>query len=73
MNIKILLAACCILSTAAMSLASTSIAKECYDKNQQFASNHTTNNNYLTYMIVMGVVCIITSFIMMYMGSKALP
>jgi hypothetical protein len=54
-----------------MSLASTSIGKECYDKNSSFASSKKDNNNYLTYMIVMGVIFILASFGGMYLGSKA--
>lgn len=70
MDPKMILMACCLLSVAVMSLASTSIGKECYDKNSSFASSKKDNGNYLTYMIVMGVLFIVASFGGMFMATK---
>jgi len=61
----------CMLVAAIMTLASTSIAKQCYNDNSSYKTSHKTNNDYLTYMIVMGVVIILASFGGMYMGYKA--
>jgi hypothetical protein len=71
MNINYIILACCILATAVMSLASTSIAQQCYNDNSSYKTSHTTNNDYLTYMIVMGVVFIVASFGGMFLGYKA--
>jgi hypothetical protein len=70
MNPKMILMACCLLSVAVMSLASTSIGKECYDKNSSFANSKKDNGKYLTSMIIMGVLCIVASFGGMFMATK---
>jgi len=70
MDLKMLLAALCLLSVSVSSLASTSIAKDCYNKNSSFASSNPSNNKYLTYMIVMGVIGILASFGAGYMATK---
>jgi hypothetical protein len=56
-----------------MSLASTSIAKQCYNDNSSYASSKKSNNKYLTYMIVMGVIGILVAGGVMYGGMHAKP
>ena len=72
MNFQLILMACCILSVAVMSIASTSIAQECYDKNSSFADTKKTNKSYLIYMLVAGILCVIVSFGGMYLGFKGM-
>ena len=70
MTLMQVMAACLVLSTAVMTLASTSIGRECYDKNSSFADTHKDNGNYLLYMLIMGVLCVLVSFYLIYMGFK---
>jgi|APCry1669189665_1035243.scaffolds.fasta_scaffold18988_3 ABC-type Fe3+ transport system permease subunit len=58
---------CC---TAVFFVASTSIARECYNKNSSFATSKGQNSQYLNYMLAMGVCCILTSFAVIYLGMK---
>jgi len=73
MTIIQVVAACLILSTAVMTLASTSIGRECYDKNSSFADAHKDNGKYLLYMLIMGVLCVLISFYLVYLGFHGPP
>jgi hypothetical protein len=58
---------CC---TAVFLVASTSIARECYNKNKDFAKSKGKNGDYLNYMLGLGVLCILVSFAVIYLGMK---
>jgi hypothetical protein len=55
-----------------MSIASTSIAQECYNKNSAFADTKKTNQGYLIYMLVAGILCVVVAFGGMYLGFKGM-
>jgi uncharacterized membrane protein YjgN (DUF898 family) len=64
-------AGCLILCTAVMTLAATAIGMECYNKNAPFAEQdetHKNNSKYLLYMLIMAILCILSSFIVIYMA-----
>jgi hypothetical protein len=53
-----------------MSIASTSIGQECYNKNSAFADTKKANQGYLLYMLIAGILCVVVAFGGMYMGFK---
>jgi len=70
MELQLLMAACLLMCIAAMSLASTGIAQQCYDENPGTANNHKSNKNYLLYMFVAGGLGVLLSFLLIYLSFK---
>jgi len=66
-----ILTACFLLSAAVFITANTAIAKECYDKNGDFATAHKNNNNFLVSGLVMGPLCIVCALMMMALATRA--
>jgi len=60
-----------MLTVAIFFVASTSIAKECYDKNKAWADTKKTNGKFINGMLGAGIMCILISFVMIYMAYKA--
>ena len=70
MDTSTVIAGVLLCSTAIFFVASTSIARECYNKNDTFSKSKGKNSQYLNYMLAMGVCCILTSFAVIYLGMK---
>ena len=71
MNTTTLLAACSILLTAIMGIATSSIAVECYDKHEDFKTEKETNYTYTIVNLVSNILMIVISIICLYLGVTA--
>lgn len=60
-----------LLIVAIFFVASSAIAKECYDKNKAWADTKKTNGKFINGMLGAGVLCILISFVMIYMAYNA--
>ena len=70
MNIKMMLTACFLLCAAVFVVANAAIARECYDKNADFAKSKKDNNNFLLGGLITGPICILCAFGMMFMATR---
>jgi len=65
-----ILTACFLLSAAVFVVANAAIARECYDKNADFAKNKKDNNNFLLGGLITGPICILCAFGMMAAATR---
>jgi len=70
MNPKMLLTACFLLCAAVFVVANAAIARECYDKNADFAKTKKDNNNFLLGGLVTGPICILCALGMMAAATR---
>jgi hypothetical protein len=70
MNAKMLLTACFLLCAAVFVVANAAIARECYDKNTDFAKSKKNNNNFLLGGLITGPICILCAFGMMAAATR---
>jgi len=65
-----LMTACFLLCAAVFVVANAAIARECYDKNADFAKTKKDNNNFLLGGLVTGPICILCAFGMMAAATR---
>lgn len=70
MNTTILIAACAILLTAIMGIATSSIAIECYNKNPDFKNEKQSNWVYTIVNLVSNILMILVAMVCMYLGAS---
>lgn len=70
MNLKMMLTACFLLCAAVFVVANAAIGRECYDKNKDFAKTKKDNNNFLLSGLIVGPMCILSAFGMMFMATR---
>jgi hypothetical protein len=71
MEIKLFLGACFLLCAAVFVVANAAIARECYDKNADFAKTKKDNNNFLLAGLITGPIFILCALGMMAAAAKA--
>jgi len=66
-----ILYSCLLMSTATFLIAASSIGIEAYNKNVDFKKSKKTNFNFLIFLLVCAILCILMSFGGMYMGTQS--
>lgn len=68
MNAKLMIAASVMFLGGVFSVATSSIAIECYNKNEQTKKEKRTNFDFLVFNLISAIIVIIVASICIYMG-----
>lgn len=71
MNINIIMAACAILLTAILGIATSAIAIECYNQNAAFKEEKRSNWIYTITNLTCNILMVFVAFTCMYLGATA--
>ena len=61
---------CLLMSTATFLIAASSIGLEAYNKNASFKESKKKNFNFLIFLLVCAILCVLLSFGGIYMGAQ---
>ena len=68
MDIKILIIAIAMLIGGVFSIATSSIATQCYNSNTSFKSSNTSNFNFIVVNLVSAILVVLSAFAAIYFG-----
>lgn len=71
MNFNIIMAACAILLTAILGIATSAIAVECYNQNAAFKEEKKSNWIYTITNLICNILMVLVAFLCMYLGATA--
>jgi hypothetical protein len=70
MNAKMLMAALALLLGGIFSIATSSMAIECYNQHEPFKQSKMENFNFLIVNIVSAILLVLTAFVSMYLAAQ---
>lgn len=68
---KLILYSCLLLSTATFLLTASAMAIQVYNDDTSFKESHKSNFNFLVFLLVCAICCVLMSFGGLYFGASS--